>query len=60
MAQSTRPRNLEVATALLDPESFFRSAREEPAPSVQVPMPEDDEHSSVATQGEKAGNRLKH
>lgn len=60
MAQSTRARRPEIVRGLRGPQSVLLLAKDEPIPSVQVTMPGDDEHSSVAIKGHKAGDRLEH
>lgn len=45
---------------LRDSKSVLRSARDEPTPSVQVPMPGDEEHSSMDIQEMKAGHSIEH
>lgn len=58
MALLTHKRNPELSARVTGPESILRIARDEPIPSIQVPMLGNDEDSSVATQEKKARNRF--
>lgn len=59
MEHSTRTRNPGVAMGVTDPDIVLRFAREEPNPSAQGQMPNDDEHPSVASHTD-ARNRFEH
>lgn len=59
MTHSTRARNPESTIGVTDLVIDLRSAREEANQFVQVQMPGDDKHSSMAGQVE-GGSRLEH